>query len=189
MKVIVLHGNDTQKSYIRLTKFIEVAKKRKWQVVEYSLTEVQNQSLFDENKFFILKDHSLLDAKTLEKLKKYSGNLVIYHSAKIPAPTLKKINPDTVELFELPVILWKFLDSFDSGTGYSIELFHELLKTQPVEYILAMIAWKLRQNYLKNPSEKNADLIKELAEIDIKAKTGKADLVLSLDLLLLKRLS
>lgn len=189
MKIIVLHGNDTQKSYLRLTKFIDVAKKRKWQVVDYSLTEIENQSLFDGNKFFILKDHSQLDLKLLEKLKKYSGNLVIYHNAKIPAPTLKKINPDTVELFELPVILWKFLDSFDSATGYSIKLFHELLKTQPVEYILSMIAWKLKQNYIKNPTDKNAKLISKLAEIDIKAKTGKANLVLSLDLLLAKRLS
>ncbi|WKZ25861.1 MAG: hypothetical protein QY322_00965 [bacterium] len=188
MKIIVLHGNDTQKSYLRLTKFIEVAKKRKWQVVDYSLTEVENQSLFDENKFFILKDHSLLDVKILDKLKKYSGNLVIYHNAKIPAPTLKKINPDTAELFELPVILWKFLDSFNSGTGYSIKLFHELLKTQPVEYILAMIAWKLKDKYRRNPTPDVGLLISELAEIDVKAKTGKADLVLSLDLLLAKKI-
>ena len=31
-------------------------------------------------------------------------------------------------------------------------------------------------------------MISELAEIDVKAKTGKADLLLSIDLLLIKRL-
>jgi hypothetical protein len=51
-----------------------------------------------------------------------------------------------------------------------------------------MMAWKFKQNYVKNPSEKNARLISDLAEIDVKSKTGKADLLLSLDLLLSKQL-
>lgn len=183
MKLIVLHGDDTQKSYERLMVFINEAKKRNWRITDYSIDEIENQSLFGEECFYILKDYKLLDKELLERLKKYSGNLIIYNTGKIPAPTLKNLAAEKIELFELPQLLWKFLDNMTT-IG-----FHELLKTQAVEYILAMMAWKFKQNYLKNPSEKNAKLISELAEIDVKAKTGKVNLIQAIDLLLVKKLS
>ncbi len=189
MKIIVLHGDDTQKSYERLMVFVNEARKRNWKITDFLLEEIENQSLFGEECFYILKDYTRLDSASsrgrksiIEKLKKYSGNLIIYNSGKIPAPTLKNINPDKTELFELPQLLWKFLDNM------TISGFHKLLETQAPEYLLAMIAWKFKQNYLKNPSEKNAKLISELAEIDVNSKTGKADLAFSLDLLIVKQL-
>lgn len=183
MKIIVLHGNDTKKSYARLTKFIDEAKRRSWKITDYNFNEIQNKSLFEVESFFILKDYKLLDKKIIEQLKKYNGNLIIYSESKIPAPTLKNLKADKIELFELPIILWKFLDSFN------LNLFHELLKNNAVEYIFAMIAWKLKQKYIKNPSIENGKLISDLTEIDIKSKTGKVDLKLALDLWLIKRLS
>lgn len=189
MRIIVLHGNDTQKSYERLITFTNEAKKRNWKITDFSLEEVENQGLFGEECFFILKDYTRLDSassrgrkSTIEKLKKYSGNLIIYQNSKIPAPTLKKLEADKTELFELPQLLWKFLDNM------TVDGLHELLKTQVAEYILAMIAWKFKQNYIKNSSDKNAKLIQDLAEIDVKSKTGKRDLTLSLDLMLIKHL-
>lgn len=182
MKIIVLHGNDTEKSYARLQKFIQEAKRRSWKITDYNFDEITNQSLFGDECFYVLHDYKLLDKTSLEKLKKYSGNLIIYNAGKIPVPTLKNLGADKTELFELPELLWKFLDNM------TVSGLHELTKTQAVEYILAMIAWKFKQNYIKNPSSRNANLISELAEIDVKAKTGKADLLLSLDLLLTKRL-
>lgn len=183
MKLIVLHGNDTQKSYERLTVFTNEAKKRGWKITDFSMQEVENQSLFGEECFYILKDYKLLDKKTVEKLKRYSGNLIVYTAGSHPAVHLKMLNPDKVEKFELPQLLWKFLDNM------TVKGLHELIKTQAIEYVLAMIAWKLKQNYLKNQSEKNKKLISELAEIDVNAKTGKANLLLSLDLWLSKSLS
>ena len=37
MKIIVLHGDDSEKSYTRLTKFIKEAKKRNWEIVNDKL--------------------------------------------------------------------------------------------------------------------------------------------------------
>ncbi len=182
MKIIVLHGDDRQKSYQRLTVFINEAKKRNWKITDFSLEEIENQSLFGEECFYVLYDYKLLDKKAVEKLKKYSGNLIIYSTSKIPAPSLKNLNANKTELFELPVLLWKFLDNM------SIDGLHKLLETQAPEYILAMMAWKFKQNYLKNPSEKNANIISELAEIDMNSKLGKCDLALSLDLMIVKHL-
>ncbi|MEK7472905.1 MAG: hypothetical protein AAB625_02600 [Patescibacteria group bacterium] len=182
MRIIILHGDDVVKSYDRLQKFVGEAKHRSWKITEFSLEEVTNQSLFGEESFYVLHDYKILTKKILEKLQKYSGNLIVYNQGKIPAPTLKNLGANKIELFELPQLLWKFLDNM------TIMGLHELIKSQAVEYILAMMAWKFKQNYLKNSSEKNAKLISDLAEIDIKSKTGKADLLLSLDLLLSKKL-
>lgn len=191
MKTIVLHGNDTNKSYERLQKFISEARKRGWKITDFSIQEIENQSLFGEECFYLLYDYNVLldkqslplrGKKTVEKLKKYAGNLIVYNTGKIPAPTLKSLNADKTELFELPQILWKFLDNI------TIKGLHEIIKTQPLEYIFAMIAWKLKQNYLKNPNEKNANLINELAIIDVKSKTTNTKLLTLLDLFIVKHL-
>lgn len=180
MRIIVLHGDDTQKSYERLMVFINEAKKRSWKITEFSIEEIENQSLFGEECFYILKDYKLLDKKTIEKIKKYNGNLIVYTAGSHPAIHLKMLNSDKTEKFELPQLLWKFLDNM------TVKGLHELTKTQAVEYVLAMMAWKFKQNYLKNPTPNSSLLISRLAQIDIKSKTGKADLLLSLDVFLLK---
>ena len=180
MKLIVLHGDDTIKSYERLTKFIDEAKKRGWDIVNDKIEDTP--SLFGTEKLIIVRDYKTIGKKELNLIKKIPGTLVIYTTGLHPAVSLKMINPDKTEKFELPQLLWKFLDNM------TIKNFHELLKTQPVEYILAMMAWKLKQKYLRNPTHEVKEMISELAEIDVKAKTGKADLLLSIDLLLIKRL-
>jgi hypothetical protein len=182
MKIIILHGNDSQKSYARLQVFIDEAKKRGWKITDFSLQEVENQSLFGEEAFYVLKDYKVLDKKLSEKLKNYSGNLIVYHNSKIPAPTLKSLNADKVELFELPQMLWKFLDNI------TIDGLHKITEQEPLEYVFAMIAWKLKQNYIKNPNDKNANLISELAEIDVKSKTTDAKLSVLLDYFIAKHL-
>lgn len=182
MKIIVLHGNDTQKSYERLSKFTNEAKKRSWKITDFSIQEVENQSLFGEESFYVLKDYKVLDKKMVEKLKKYSGNLVLYHNAKIPAPTLKSLSADKTELFELPQMLWKFLDNI------TIDGLHKITEKEPIEYVFAMIAWKLKQNYIKNPTDKNANLISKLANIDVKSKTTDAKLSVLLDYYIAKHI-
>ncbi len=180
MKIIILHGDDTINSYKRLTKFIDEAKKRGWDIINDKIEDTP--SLFGTEKLIIVRDYKIIGKKELNLIKKIPGTLVIYTTGLHPAVSLKMINPDKTEKFELPQLLWKFLDNM------TIKNFHELLKTQPVEYILAMMAWKLKQKYLRNPTPEVIQMISELAEIDVKAKTGKADLLLSIDLLLIKRL-
>ena len=146
MKLIVLHGDDTIKSYERLTKFIDEAKKRGWDIVNDKIEDTP--SLFGTEKLIIMRDYKLIKKDNQALLTKIPGTLVIYHQAKIPVLALKNLNADKVELFELPQLLWKFLDNM------TIKNFHELLKTQAVEYILAMMAWKLKQKYRTNPTPK-----------------------------------
>ncbi|HCR36474.1 hypothetical protein A2130_02000 [Candidatus Woesebacteria bacterium GWC2_33_12] len=181
MKIIVLHGTDTEKSYSRLTKFITEAKKRGWDIVNDKIEDTP--SLFGTEKLIIIRDYKLIGKNELNLIKKISGTLIVYTAGFHPAISLKALNADTVEKYELPILLWKFLDNM------TIKGFHELLKTNAVEYIFAMIAWKLKQRYQTNPTPGVGQMISELAEIDVKSKTSKLDLKLALDLFILKRLS
>lgn len=180
MKIIVLHGNDTEKSYERLSKFIVEAKKRNWDIVNDKIEDTP--SLFGTEKLIIVRDYKTIDKKDLNLIKKIPGTLIVYTAGLHPAIRLKLLNPDKTEKFELPQLIWKFLDKM------TIVDLHQLIKTNAPEYILAMIAWKLKQNYLRNPNEKNANLISELAKIDVKSKTTSNQLPLLLDYFIAKHL-
>lgn len=182
MKIIILQGDDVNRSYQRLTKFINEAKKRGWDIVNDKIEDTP--SLFGTEKLIIIRDYKQSLAGSAGKIiKKIPGTLVVYSEKNLPMTFIKSLPIDTkIEKFELPQLLWKFLDTFD------INIFHKLIETQPVEYVLAMMTWKLKQKYQKNPSLGVKRMISDLAEIDVKAKTGKADLLLSLDLLLTKKI-
>lgn len=181
MKIIVLQGNDINKSYERLTKFIDVAKKRNWEIIYDDLGVTQ--SLFGNEKLIIIRDLKLITKKNLEVLDKIEGNFVIYSEKKLPA-TIINLLPKTskIENFELPQLLWKFLDNM------TVKGLHELIKTEPVEFVFAMIFWKLKKKYIASPTPHSSFLISRLAEIDYESKTGKVDLLLSLDLFIAKEL-
>ena len=55
MKIIVLHGEDSQKSYARLTKFIDSAKSRGWEIVTDEFPNTP--SLFGINRLIIYRDY------------------------------------------------------------------------------------------------------------------------------------
>ncbi len=175
MKIIVLHGEDINKSYERLRKFIEAARKRNWEILYDDIS--RTQSLFGSDRLTIVRDYKLLQKKTVD------GTLVIYHEGSLPATFLKTLPKDTkIEEFKLPKLLWSFLDNM------SIKSFHEIIKTEAVEFVFIMIAWKFKKKYLIKPTPEVKQMINKLAQIDVDVKTGKADLISSLDLLFVKSL-
>lgn len=174
MKILVLHGDDTTKLYDRFSKFTLVAKKRGWEVVNYDLDNLTNQSLFGTERFYIVRDFKILTKKDVASFDKYAGNIVIYHEGTLPVAFLKTLKDPKIEEFKLPKRIWQFLDNM------TISGLHELVKTQAVEYVFAMIVWKIKKT--------KPNLISKLAEIDYQAKTGQVDLLLSLDLFISKDL-
>lgn len=175
MKIIVLHGDDLNKSYDRLTKFTDTAKKRNWEIIYDNIS--RTPSLFGNERLTIIRDYKLLGKNTLD------GTLVIYHEGTLPVTFLKTLPKDTkIEEFKLPKMLWNFLDHM------SVKTLHEIIKTEPIEFVFIMIAWKFKKKYLASPTPKTKEIINKLAQIDVDVKTGKADLLSSLDLLFLKNL-
>ena len=175
MKIIVLHGEDINKSYARLRKFTDEAKKRNWEIIYDDIS--RTPSLFGNERLTIIRDYKLLGKKTVD------GTLVIYHEGTLPITFLKTLPKETkIEEFKLPKMLWNFLDNM------SVKSLHEVIKTEAIEFVFIMIAWKFKKRYLASPSPKVKEIINKLAQIDVDAKTGKADLLSSLDLLFLKNL-
>lgn len=217
MKIIVLHGDDTAKSYERLTKFIDTAKKRGWEIVTNEFPNTP--SLFGIDRLIVYRDYKLITKQDIKNFDRFGGTLVVYHEGVIPVTFLKSLPKDTkVESFELPKILFIFLESFYPGNSVQcLKLLHQLVKTQAVELIMFMFARHLRDLYwvtidptssqfpswragkLKSQASKfkinNRDplqnlelIINNLSEIDIAVKTSKADLLSSLDLMIVKQL-
>lgn len=159
MKIIILHGDDTGKSYARLKKFIDVARSRSWEVAymdesDQSFEEMLSaSSLFGNERFFIFKDVKKLGKKEFAWLnKKYtelSGNLIVYNEGTLNASALKSFPKEAkIEEFKLPVLLWNFLDNLIPGRGdLSVKSLHKILEKSPVEFVFSIIARHLKDLY------------------------------------------
>ena len=158
MKIIVLHGEDVKKSYDRLTKFIDVAKTRSWEITYFdesklSLREILSQvSLFGKERFFVLRDYLKLTKNEIIWLNKQSqlqGNLIIYHEGTLPLAFLKILPKDIkTEEFKLAKIIWTFLDNLHPGnTGKVIRELHEVVKTEAPEFVFSIMAKHFRDLY------------------------------------------
>lgn len=159
MKIIVLHGDDTTKSYERLKKFTDVAHERSWEITNLDETSqnieetLSATSLFGSQQFFILRDIRKLDKKEFSWLDKKSsdlpGNLIIYNEGIINATILKSFPKETkIEEYKLPVILWNFLDNLVPGKGdNSVRTLHKIIEKEPIEFIFSLISRHFRDLY------------------------------------------
>ncbi len=211
MKIIVLHGDDTAKSYDRLMTFVAAAKKRGWEIITDEFPNTP--SLFGTDRLIIYRDFSLLGKTDIKNFDRFDGTLVVYHEGVLPQAFLKQMPQDfKMEKFELPKLLFTFLEAFYPGnSSRSLKLLHDLTESQAIELTFFMLArhlrdlywlivdikgtqfpsWKaskLRAQAAKFGEEKLKQIISKLADIDIEVKTSKADLLTSLDLLIVKQL-
>jgi len=219
MKIVVLHGDDVEASYARLIKITESLKKRGWRVSELSDKDelrgnLISTSLFDDNVLYVLKNADKIDSKTLKWLfenhKKYSSQLLLY-SAKPLSATIKKGLPKDakVESFDMPKVLWQFLDSLTPGNAKkSLQLFEQVSETEPIELVLSLIgglvsdmyiisaggklsypswrAQKIQKQSSRFAKSELASMIDQLADIDITSKTSDTDSKLLLELFIVK---
>jgi DNA polymerase III delta subunit len=160
MKIILLHGGHLSKSYERLKTFIEVAKKRNWEIVQLSqdsplsLSEsLSSQSLFTKEKLFILQDLNKINKKELDWLRKKTGKLdgtlVIYYPDEIPVNLLKSLPTNIkIEEFKLPKLIFIFLEKiYPKNSKKAIKVFHQVIENEPVEFVFALIARQMRDLY------------------------------------------
>lgn len=223
MKIIVLHGDDVIKSRQRLEKFIEVAKNRQWDIRRLDdsfmgiTPGISATSLFGNESLFLIEDPNSLTKYDLEWIKdkttKISGNLVIYSDDFLGKRFIGSLPKDIkIEEFKLPKIIFQFLDFFyPENVKGALELLHEVIKYEPIEFVFALLSRHLRNLFwvkmstqavpfqswqiarLKSQASRFGDgrvenIINELSKIDIDVKTSKADLLSSLDLLIITKL-
>lgn len=214
MKIIILHGEDTNKSYARLTKFIDTAKKRGWEIIN---DEIPNTlSLFGAERLIVYRDYKLISKADIKNLERFEDTLVIYHTSDLPQTFLKSLPKEIkIEKFDVPKILFSFLENIYPGNIKTcLKMLHQITQTQAVELVFFFIARQFKDLYLVSVSSKNLDntgfpswklnklkfqankfkkgqierIINSLSEIDIKVKTSQTDLLSALDLLMIKEL-
>lgn len=198
MKTIILHGENETKSLQRLDLFISTAKRRGWEILYDEIPATQ--SLFGVQRLIVVKNILLLNKNTIKYLAKLDGTIIIYQDSDLPATFLNNFKDAKVEKFELPKLIWKFLDN------PTIIGFHEIIKSESAEFIFALLSRRIRDLYLP-PSHYQSwqlsrlrtqklklgdadikQMINTLAAIDVDVKTGKRDLVSSLDLFIAKHI-
>ncbi|MFC1710036.1 hypothetical protein ACFL0F_00040 [Patescibacteria group bacterium] len=224
MKVLLIHGDDTYNSYKYLCELIKTSKKKNWQIIkidpkkkEKLSDNIAQNSLFEKKRLFILENYKSLGKADLkwikDKLEDTQGYLVIYERGKIQAGFIKAVEKSKKEkTFELPSVVFKFLDAFYPGNGKeALNLLHLVKKRQPVEFLFTMLSrhlkdlywvsidpssipyasWrvsKLEKQAKRFPEEKIKNIIKILSDLDIKVKTTSESLEDSLDLIILQEL-
>jgi DNA polymerase III delta subunit len=224
MNIILIHGDYSIKSYARLLKFLEVAKERGWEISWFDkdknlafLEIATNAGLFSKNKIIVVRGFSSLNSKDLEWLKEKNEyietTLVIYEDGELPRAKIAKLPKNTkLEEFKLPKIIFKFLESLYPGNSKnSLQIFCDLIKREPPEFIFSLCAKTFRDLYwikvspetLPYPSwrlsklrkqssyyslPKLSHIINNLAKIDIKVKTSEANVEDSLDHLIITQL-
>lgn len=223
MKIVVISGEDTTKSRNRYSQIISGVKKKGWEIIRINEDQtlisekLRGNSLFPEEILFAIDDIKkipLPDIKWIgNNADKYDGSLLVYCSGKLPVSTKNALpKSSSFETFDLPKIIFQFLESFyPKNAKNTLKLFEELLNDNPVEVVMLMLARHLRDMYwvmeggkgMNLPSwrasklkfqaskftkEMLQDTISTLADIDIKSKTSDSDARFLLEVLIAEKL-
>lgn len=160
MKIILLSGDYLTKSYERLTKFMEVAKNRGWEIISLDGGVVNNlpeelstSSLFQKEILYLLREVNKVKKNDLKWLNKnfnnLGGTLIIYQEGNL-SRDVSLLLPKEIkkEEFKLPRLIFNFLDSFYPGNIQNcLKLLHQVLKNEPPEFVFALLGRHLKNLY------------------------------------------
>jgi hypothetical protein len=221
MKIIILHGDDRKKVADRITKFTDVARSRGWKIekIDPLINSLKNiilgQELFSTERFFIVEEIKKISTEDKKWLKNnsdsISGNLIFVNYGLLTKLAINWIpKPNKIEEYKVSKKIWAFIDSFyPSNSLKCLEILHEVVKTEPTELVVALLARRLKDifmvkkgilnltgwqlNKIKNQGEKYAEnvlvsITNDLAHADFKAKTGGGQMETFLDLIIVSQL-
>lgn len=159
--MIILHGEDANKSYERLTQITEELKSKQFEIVMNDATEIDitdlrqeigSSNLFGSSKCFVIKNLlSGTKSKNKEKLievlnQETNHEIILWENKGLTATLLKNFYKAKVESFSISPIIFKFLDSLRPQNTNNILLsWKKLLKegTEP-EFVFAMVVRQIK---------------------------------------------
>lgn len=205
MKITVIHGEDTNTSYSTLVNLKESIRKKGWTITK----QFGSNDLFDRKQVYFCDDIAKVKKGDLD----VDGFMIIYSDHELTPNQLKILPRDAkIQKFDLPKIIFNFLDSFYPGNSKKIlNLLHQLVERESVELVFAILVKHVRDLYwvkvdeagLPYPDwrvlkimkqadkftiEKLQETINVLSEIDIKTKTTGEKLGTLLDFTILTNL-
>ena len=220
----IIHGQNLVLSRKKLGEKIEAFRlKHQAEIIrlegkKFNLTQAKQlleaTSLFGQRKLIIVENFfSLPQSKqkkeTLDYLKeKKPENLIIWENRKIDGRRLMAFSQTKIQRFDLPPLIFKFLDSFaPENKKFSLNLLHQLLHQEAPELIFYLLARRIGQLIIAKDlgkrgltqmarwqqekllyQAKKFDLKKllllyqQLLKIDYQQKTGRTSLPLSFHL-------
>ena len=217
MKILIIHGDHILKSRDRFHEIIKSSKEKGWEVVrvsgddKYNISEkLSSGTLFANKVLYVIDDYKVITSSDLVWLQKNNANLdgflIIYSQSLLTKTALKKFPKEFKdEEFLLPKLIWKFFESvYPKNTKQCLTLLHEVVKTEPLEFVFHLLARHIRDLYwlsidpngldyqpwrigkLKNQAKRfegNSlkEFIKSLALLDIKVKTSQEEMLPALD--------
>ncbi len=153
--MIILHGEDANKSYGRLIVLTEELKSKQIEVITYDAAEldithlrqeISSNGLFGSSKCFVIKNLlSGTKSKNIDKLvavinQETNHEIILWENKNLSATILKKFSKANVESFSISPVIFKFLDSLRPHNTKNILLsWKKLLNegTEP-EFVFAM---------------------------------------------------
>ena len=148
MKIYLIHGEYSAKSYEKLNEYISKAKEKNWKVVKINektgLSTQESLSsidLFDTKKVYVLDNLTKLQKKEIDWINKncdeLSGILILYSNTKLNTTLINKFkNVSKKAEFSLPQNIFSFLESFYPGNSkISINLLHKIIIKEKIEFI------------------------------------------------------
>jgi DNA polymerase III delta subunit len=159
--MIILHGEDTTKSYQRLIELTENMKARQCEVLihdeqDIDITsfrqEIGSSDLFGSTKCIVVKNFlSGTKSKNKERLidviKSNNHQEIIFWDSKMVSVTMLRSFPEAkVENFSISPVIFKFLDSLRPGNTKQIVLSWKKLldeDTEP-EFVFAMLVRQIK---------------------------------------------
>ncbi len=159
--MIILHGEDANKSYGRLVVLTDELKSQQIEVIIHDASELEitqlrqeigSSGLFGSDKCFVIKN-LLSGAKSknkdrlIEVLNQETNHeIILWESKNITATVLKQFPKAKIENFPISPVIFKFLDSLRPQNTKNILLsWKKLLDegTEP-EFVFAMLARQIK---------------------------------------------
>lgn len=159
--MIILHGEDANKSYERLITLTEELKSKQFEIVTLEASEIDitslrqelgSNELFGSPKCFVVKNllsgtKSKNKDKLIEVINQVTDHEIILWENKGLTPTVLKKFPHTqIESFTISPVIFKFLDSLRPDNTKNILLsWKKLLNegTEP-EFVFAMLVRQIK---------------------------------------------
>ena len=169
MGIIVIHGDNINKSFERLSYYLNSAKSRKLEIrkitpadnISEALTSV---SLFGNDSLLVIEDIKRTHKKELKWLKKnlnaIDNDLILYEPSQLTRTILNYFPKAKIEEFKLPKLIWKFLDEFyPRNAKNTLKLLHTIIENEAIEPIIGLINWRLLDvlTFIKNPEKISYD--------------------------------
>ena len=168
MKIYLIHGEYSAKSYEKLDEYISKAKEKNWKIVNinekagYSIQEsLSSTDLFDTKKVYVLDNLSKLQKKEIDWINKncevLNGILILYSNTKLNTTLINKFkNIGKKEEFSLPQNIFSFLESFYPGNSkISINLLHKIIVKEKIEFIFFFLSKHIRDLFWVKTSPSN----------------------------------